>query len=83
MRLNIPLVDALAGFSKTIQHVDGHEVVIAPNQIINCNSVFRIPGEGMPNKNNPNRKGDLIVRFNIDFPQHLNDSQKKKLRGIL
>lgn len=83
MRLNIPLVDALAGFSKTIQHVDGHDVVIEPNQIISCNSVVRIPGEGMPNRNNPNQKGDLIVRFNIDFPHHLTEKQKKSLRATL
>jgi len=82
MRINIPLVDALAGFSHTIQHVDGHDVMIAPRNIIHCNSVYRVNGEGMPQENG-NRKGDVVVRFNIDFPTHLSDSQKSKLREVL
>merc|ERR1719483_506276 len=81
MRINIPLVDALAGFSHTIQHVDGHDVLIAPRNIIHCNSVYRVNGEGMPQENG-NRKGDVVVRFNIDFPTHLSDSQKSKLRKV-
>jgi len=80
MRINIPLVDALAGFSHDITHVDGHSVTIAPRNIIHCDSVFRIPGEGMPSGG---RFGDIVVRFNIDFPSHLSDSQKSKLREVL
>jgi len=83
LRLNIPLVDALAGFSKTIKHVDGHDVVISPRQIINCNSVVRINGEGMPKKETPSQKGDLVVRFNLDFPHYLSDKQKNELRSII
>jgi len=83
LQLNIPLVDALAGFSKTIKHVDGHDVIIAPRQIIHCNSVVRINKEGMPKKDKPSIKGDLVVRFNIDFPHYLNEKQKKQLRQLI
>jgi len=82
LTITIPLVSALAGFSHEVAHVDGHMVTIAPNFIIDCNSVHRIRGEGMPIQDT-GRRGDMVVRFNIDFPSTLSSSQKSKLREIL
>lgn len=82
LRVNIPLVDALTGFTHDIPHLDGHIVTINPAQIIDCNSVLRVAGEGMP-KPGAGRKGDMVIRFNIDFPQKLSEKKKKNLRKIL
>lgn len=33
--------------------------------------IKRVPGEGMPFPANPKQRGDLILRFNIEFPVYL------------
>jgi len=83
LTINIPLVDALAGFSHDMKHVDGHIFIVAPPNVINCNSIHRVRGEGMPDKHNPKQKGDLVVDFNIEFPTSLSSEQKSKLRSLL
>ena len=39
----------------------------------------RLRGQGIPNKNNPNMKGDHTCRFSIEVPTGLNRDQKQKL----
>jgi len=52
-------------------------------------SIFRpgyqkiVPGEGMPISKDPNKKGDLIIQFNIEFPNQLNPEQKRMLKEAL
>lgn len=40
----------------------------------------RIPGEGMPIPVNPKQKGDLILKFNIEFPIYLPFSNKNQIK---
>jgi len=82
LKLTIPLVSALTGFEKEVEHVDGHTFVVSPKHVLNCNSVLRIPGEGMPVQNS-NSKGDVVVTFDIQFPYQFTDKQKQQLRDIL
>lgn len=42
-----------------------------------------VPGEGMPISKNLNTKGDLIIQFNIEFPNQLNPEQKRMLKEAL
>ena len=42
-----------------------------------------VPGEGMPISKDPNTKGDLIIQFNIEFPNQLNPEQKRMLKDAL
>eukprot|EP00967_Tisochrysis_lutea_P138613 scaffold250554_cov33-Tisochrysis_lutea.AAC.1 len=48
MNLRITLQQALLGFSKTIHHLDGHDVVIANSGISTPGMVIVLAGEGMP-----------------------------------
>ncbi len=46
--------------------------------------LFRLKGMGMPEFKNPSRKGDLLVRLQIDIPKKLSDKEKElfeKLAG--
>lgn len=40
----------------------------------------RTPGEGMPFPENPKQKGDLILKFNIEFPIYLPLSNKNQIK---
>uniref|UniRef100_A0A8D0KWM9 DnaJ heat shock protein family (Hsp40) member B13 n=1 Tax=Strix occidentalis caurina TaxID=311401 RepID=A0A8D0KWM9_STROC len=42
-----------------------------------------VPGEGMPLLQDPRRKGDLLIYFNIRFPQKLTPEKKKLLKNAL
>ncbi|KAK9718890.1 DnaJ C terminal domain [Popillia japonica] len=46
------------------------------NEIITPNTVRRIQGQGLPLPKEPSRRGDLIVNFDIRFPDHLSSSAR-------
>ncbi|KAH7365566.1 hypothetical protein KP509_18G035300 [Ceratopteris richardii] len=71
----ISLLDALVGFEKDIPHLDGHKVSIGTKGITKPKSMRRFPGEGMPIFES-SKKGDLIVTFEVKFPESLSESQK-------
>jgi DnaJ-class molecular chaperone len=37
----------------------------------------------MPDQKNPAKKGNLVIRFNIQFPTKLTDAQKSRLADTL
>ena len=78
----IPLVDALTGFSVTLMHLDGKNFTVNVSGPVDCDHVMRVPGKGMPRRNG-NGYGALYLTFEVDFPDELTDSQKAKLREIL
>ncbi len=39
-----------------------------------------VTGEGMPNSTDPKKKGNLIIKFETEYPSQLNDNQKKLLQ---
>ena len=43
----------------------------------------RIQGYGLPFPKDPSRKGDLLVAFDIQFPEKLTAAQKELLRDML
>lgn len=45
--------------------------------------VQTVPGEGMPDQKNPEKRGNLVIRFNIQFPTKLTESQKSRLADTL
>lgn len=53
------------------------------NEIVKPNSVKRIQGHGLPFPKEPSRKGDLLVSFDIKFPETLTSSVKDILYDTL
>jgi DnaJ family protein B protein 5 len=53
------------------------------NEIINPQTEKRIAGEGLPYPKQTSKKGDIIVKFNIKFPDNLNHTQKEMINQIL
>jgi DnaJ family protein A protein 2 len=80
---NISLVDALCGITFIIKQLDGRYLKISYNEIINPNEVMKIVGEGLPIKNNQYEKGDMIIRFNVMFPNKLSNERKAYIKKIL
>jgi DnaJ-class molecular chaperone len=80
VELEISLVESLCGCEKTIKHLDNRDLNIVEDNIIKNGYIKYIPNEGLPKKNG---KGDLFIRFNINYPEKLDDKQKKIIYNAL
>lgn len=52
-------------------------------EVIKPNTVKRIHGYGLPFPKDSTRKGDLLVAFDIQFPEKLSTTQKEAMRDML
>jgi DnaJ-class molecular chaperone len=57
MEMKISLKEALLGFTKTVVHLDGHEVKLTANKVTKPMEIQKIKGEGMPFHNFPSQFG--------------------------
>lgn len=83
----INLTEALCGFQFPVKHLDGRDLVLKcpPGEVIKKDSIKAVKGEGMPIHKNPFEKGDLYVRFEIEFPEKysLTPDNIKQLEALL
>lgn len=72
MKLNIGITEALCGFKLPIQHLANRELLIVnnPGKIVEPGSKRVIFNEGMPRHRNPFEKGNLMVEFDVIFPEN-------------
>jgi DnaJ family protein B protein 4 len=100
MNVKIPLVDALTNpitptpsspstLPRTTTHLDGRTISIPlPRGVVKPAQITRIPGEGMPirSKGGLGTKGDLIIHWDVVFPETLGADRRaeiaKALRGV-
>lgn len=76
--IDISLRDSLLGFVKTLEHLDGHKVVVEKREVSYCGEVVVIKGEGMPKKGTKVR-GDMHITLHIAFPPSFSSAQKELL----
>jgi len=90
--LNVTLAEALCGapgnqrLMKVLELLDGRRLQVpAPPGIVKPGSDTRIPGEGMPirKEGSAKSKGDLVVKWNVEFPERLTQAQKDAIRKVL
>jgi DnaJ family protein A protein 2 len=80
----IQLVDALCGIVFVVKQLDARVFKVDTNgMVIKSDDIMKVNGEGMPYKNDQYKKGDMIIRFNVEFPEKLTDERKTYLRKIL
>ena len=82
--MTINLMDALVGFESSLTHLDGHKVLIKRDKITWPGARMRKPGEGMPNYENNNLRGTLMITFDVEFPKgELSEEQKEMVKKVL
>ncbi|KAK7331615.1 hypothetical protein VNO80_28352 [Phaseolus coccineus] len=82
--VEIPLVDALTGFSIPIPLLGGENMTLSfESTIIYPGFEKVIKGQGMPNAKKNGIRGDLHVKFLIDFPTKLTEEQRIEAVSIL
>jgi DnaJ-class molecular chaperone len=82
LNLQISLVESLTGFSKKIKFLDGKDINILHEKIIKNGDVMVIPNYGMPVLNE-NKNGNLYVVFDVEYPDDLNTTTKRRLWQLL
>jgi len=80
---DVSLAKALVGTIVEVPTLDGRKLSISCPEVISPGYFKTIPGEGMPLSKTPNTRGDLVVRFKINFPKYLEEAQKSQLLKIL
>jgi DnaJ family protein A protein 2 len=78
----ITLKDALCGFSIVLKHLNGKSYTLnnSIGSIIKPNYHKVISGMGLQRENHT---GNLVIQFNIKFPDNLTEEQINKLKTIL
>ncbi|KAH9950007.1 DnaJ-domain-containing protein [Amylocystis lapponica] len=86
--VSLPLVDALAGDGgkRTVEALDGRKLQVQiPHGVVKPGSQITVRGEGMPirKEGSVRKKGDLIVKWDVAFPDRLTPAQKDGIRKLL
>lgn len=77
-------LQALCGVVFEVPTLDGEKIRISTMQeIIKPNTVKRVKGYGLPFPKETNRKGDLLIAFDIKFPEKLTAAEKELLSDLL
>lgn len=78
----LPLRDALCGVSLKVPTLEGDTVPLKISNVIKPGSTQRIKERGLPNPKTGHR-GDLIVEFDIRFPDSISPAAKELIQNAL
>lgn len=76
----LPLLRALTGSVLDIETLDGRRLKIPVSEVVGPNYQKVVQNEGMPLSKNPAQHGDLLIKFNVQFPTYFNSEQKALLK---
>ncbi|XP_018424910.1 PREDICTED: dnaJ homolog subfamily B member 1 isoform X2 [Nanorana parkeri] len=79
----ISLREALCGCSINVPTLDGRTIPLVIRDVINPGTKRRIHGEGLPLPKAPDQRGDLIVDFDIRFPDRISATARETLERVL
>lgn len=80
----VSLLDALSGVRFSVKHLDGTDVEIAcaEGEVVRPGEVWSVKGRGLPRERGGGY-GNLLVRFDVEFPTTLRGAGKGPLREQL
>ncbi|KIK55077.1 hypothetical protein GYMLUDRAFT_176117 [Collybiopsis luxurians FD-317 M1] len=85
----LSLVEALtheSGLKKMVEVLDGRKIQVnVPAGVVKPGQETTVQGEGMPIRKDGavKKKGDLVIKWNVVFPDRLTSSQKEGLKKVL
>ncbi|XP_019769817.2 dnaJ protein homolog 1 [Dendroctonus ponderosae] len=80
----VSLKEALCGCVLSVPLLGGGRTTLGmTEEVIRPGTVKIIHGQGLPQPKEPSRRGDLLVSFDIAFPERITSEMRKKLAQIL
>lgn len=79
---SIDAIAAIVGTKHRVTAIDGHIINITIPQGTQAGTRLRLPGQGMPMRENPKVFGDLIVTVSLSIPTTLTADDLNQLRQI-
>ncbi|VDN28427.1 unnamed protein product [Gongylonema pulchrum] len=79
----ISLRDALCGVSIQVPTLDGTTYPLRISDVVKPNTTRRLTGQGLPNPKMAGRRGDLIVEFDVRFPDSIPEGAKALIMNAL
>lgn len=79
----ISLRDALCGCTVNAPTLEGKTMTVSTTDIVQPGMKRRISGEGLPYPKRPDRRGDLIVEYEVRFPERLSQSARDTIAQVL
>lgn len=70
-RMNISLIEALSGYNKELQLLDGTKTRLTSSEVTQPNTKLNINGGGFPDIENKGNRGKIICSLDIVFPDKL------------
>jgi len=81
---NIDLKEALCGTMFEVPTLQGVKVKVdCSRDVLKPNQTRRLQGYGLPHSKSPDRRGDIIIKFDVGFPDELSDSSRSMIRQAL
>ena len=78
------IFQALCGSRVEIPLLGGDQMMVnLQDEIVKPSTVKRIVGKGLPLPKDPGRRGDLIINFDIVFPERLSSTTREVFRSHL
>lgn len=77
--LTLSLKEALCGYSKVVNTIDGKRIKIESSRPTSPGQEVRYPSHGMPISKQPGKRGDLVIKVQVQFPATLTPQQKQAI----
>jgi len=74
---------ALCGCTVNAPTLDGRTVTVSTTDIVQQGMKRRVSGEGLPYPKRPDRRGDLLVEYEVKFPERLSQSARDTIAQVL
>ncbi|XP_033884377.3 dnaJ homolog subfamily B member 4-like [Acipenser ruthenus] len=79
----VSLRQALCGCSISVPTIDGKSFNLKINEVLKPGMRKTLAGQGLPFPKSPDQRGDLVVEFQVNFPDSLSSSTKDVLKRIM
>ncbi|KAM8793943.1 dnaJ homolog subfamily B member 1 [Eudromia elegans] len=79
----ISLREALCGCTVHAPTLDGRTIPLVFQDVLRPGVKRRVPGEGLPLPRSPERRGDLVIEFEVRFPERIPPAARPLLQQIL
>ncbi|XP_068836076.1 dnaJ homolog subfamily B member 1 isoform X1 [Capricornis sumatraensis] len=79
----ISLREALCGCTVNVPTLDGRTIPVVFKDVIRPGMRRKVPGEGLPLPKTPEKRGDLIIEFEVIFPERIPQTSRTVLEQVL